>query len=315
VREIMEKIAVLEGGISPEREISLRSGEAIAKALREKGYEVIELDPADYSDFYSLISKLRTEKISIVFIGLHGGTGENGELQAALSLAGFKYTGSGPKACTLTMDKYVSKLMALDEGIPAPEYILMREDLLNDYQDPNDFSAIEAKLGLPIIVKPNDSGSSVGISIVEKLFELKEAVKLALTYSDSVLLEQYIPGKELTATVLDGKALPLIEIRPLNGWYDFNNKYSKGHSEYLCPAPVEESVSQLIQLYAERLWKVLGLKGYARIDFRYDGNKPYFLEVNTLPGMTDLSLTPMAAKAVGINFPELVDKIVSLAKK
>ena len=311
----MEKIAVLEGGISPEREISLRSGEAIAKALREKGYEVIELDPADYSDFYSLISKLRTEKISIVFIGLHGGTGENGELQAALSLAGFKYTGSGPKACTLTMDKYVSKLMALDEGIPAPEYILMREDLLNDYQDPNDFSAIEAKLGLPIIVKPNDSGSSVGISIVDKLFELKEAVKLALTYSDSVLLEQYIPGKELTATVLDGKALPLIEIRPLNGWYDFNNKYSKGHSEYLCPAPVEESVSQLIQLYAERLWKVLGLKGYARIDFRYDGNKPYFLEVNTLPGMTDLSLTPMAAKAVGINFPELVDKIVSLAKK
>lgn len=311
----MDKIAVLEGGISPEREISLRSGEAIAKALREKGYEVIELDPADYSDFYSLISKLRTEKISIVFIGLHGGTGENGELQAALSLAGFKYTGSGPKACTLTMDKYVSKLMALDEGIPAPEYILMREDLLNDYQDPIDFSAIEAKLGLPIIVKPNDSGSSVGISIVEKLFELKEAVKLALTYSDSVLLEQYIPGKELTATVLDGKALPLIEIRPLNGWYDFNNKYSKGHSEYLCPAPVEESVSQLIQLYAERLWKVLGLKGYARIDFRYDGNKPYFLEVNTLPGMTDLSLTPMAAKAVGINFPELVDKIVSLAKK
>jgi len=311
----MDKIAVLEGGTSPEREISLRSGEAIAKALREKGYEVIELDPADYSDFYSLISKLRTEKISMVFIGLHGGTGENGELQAALSLAGFKYTGSGPKACTLTMDKYVSKLMALDEGIPAPEYILMREDLLNDYQDPIDFSAIEAKLGLPIIVKPNDSGSSVGISIVEKLFELKEAVKLALTYSDSVLLEQYIPGKELTATVLDGKALPLIEIRPLNGWYDFNNKYSKGHSEYLCPAPVEESVSQLIQLYAERLWKVLGLKGYARIDFRYDGNKPYFLEVNTLPGMTDLSLTPMAAKAVGINFPELVDKIVSLAKK
>ncbi|HQF81852.1 MAG TPA: D-alanine--D-alanine ligase [Candidatus Syntrophosphaera thermopropionivorans] len=311
----MDKIAVLEGGISPEREISLRSGEAIAKALREKEYEVIELDPANYSDFYSLISKLRTERISIVFIGLHGGTGENGELQAALSLAGFKYTGSGPKACTLTMDKYVSKLMALDEGIPAPEYILMREDLLNDYQDPIDFSAIEAKLGLPIIVKPNDSGSSVGISIVEKLFELKEAVKLALTYSDSVLLEQYIPGKELTATVLDGKALPLIEIRPLNGWYDFNNKYSKGHSEYLCPAPVEESVSQLIQLYAERLWKVLGLKGYARIDFRYDGNKPYFLEVNTLPGMTDLSLTPMAAKAVGINFPELVDKIVSLAKK
>ena len=311
----MDKIAVLEGGISPEREISLRSGKAIAKGLREKGYEVIELDPADYSDFYSLISKLRTEKISIVFIGLHGGTGENGELQAALSLAGIKYTGSGPKACTLTMDKYVSKLMALDEGIPAPEYILMREDLLNDYQDPIDFSAIEAKLGLPIIVKPNDSGSSVGISIVEKLFELKEAVKLALTYSDSVLLEQYIPGKELTATVLDGKALPLIEIRPLNGWYDFNNKYSKGHSEYLCPAPVEESVSQLIQLYAERLWKVLGLKGYARIDFRYDGNKPYFLEVNTLPGMTDLSLTPMAAKAVGINFPELVDKIVSLAKK
>lgn len=191
----------------------------------------------------------------------------------------------------------------------------MREDLLNDYQDPIDLSGIEAKLGLPIIVKPNDSGSSVGISIIENLFDLKDAVKLALNYSSSVLLEQYIPGRELTATVLDGKALPLIEIKPLNGWYDFHNKYSKGHSEYLCPAPVEESVSQLIQLYAERLWKVLELKGYARIDFRYDGNKPYFLEINTLPGMTALSLTPMAAKAIGINFPELVDKIVSLAKK
>ena len=144
----------------------------------------------------ALLEELRKEEITVVFIGLHGGAGENGELQAALSLAGFKYTGSGPKACTLTMDKYVSKLIALDEGIPVPEYILMREDLLNDYQDPIDLSGIEAKLGLPIIVKPNDSGSSVGISIIENLFDLKDAVKLALNYSSSVLLEQYIPGRD-----------------------------------------------------------------------------------------------------------------------
>ncbi len=307
------KITVLLGGISSERDVSLVSGKAVSDALRELGYEVTETDPADFPNFRDLLKRLEENRAELVFIGLHGGSGENGELQAALDLAGYQFTGSGQQACSLTMDKYVSKLMALAEGIPAADYILMREDLLTDYNDPADYREITDRLGLPLIVKPNDSGSSVGITKVEEISDLKSAVKLALQHSHSALLERFIPGRELTATVLDGKALPLVEIKPLSGWYDYQNKYNKGRSDYLAPAPVEESVAQLIQLYAERLWQVFGLSGYARIDFRFDGAKPWFLEVNTLPGMTPLSLTPMAAKTVGLSFNDLVQKIVTLA--
>ncbi len=148
---------------------------------------------------------------------------------------------------------------------------------------------------------------------MEDISQLREAVKDALRYGSSTLLERFIPGRELTATILDGQALPLVEIKPFEGWYDYENKYIAGRSEYLAPAPVEETVTQLIQSYAERLWQVFGLRGYARIDFRYDGKKPWFLEVNTLPGMTPLSLTPMAAKAVGISCGDLVDRITRMA--
>ncbi|MBW6513987.1 MAG: D-alanine--D-alanine ligase [Candidatus Syntrophosphaera sp.] len=310
----MEKVTVLKGGDSPERDVSLVSGAAIAAGLRAKGFAVAELDPSDYAGFGGLAQKLHEEGTDVVFIGLHGGAGENGALQAGLELAGFRHTGSDHKACALTMDKFVSKLLALEEGIPAADYILMRDDLINDYKDPADYQGVVDKLGLPLIVKPNDAGSSVGITLVEDISGLKAAVKLALRYSGSALLEKFIPGRELTATVLDGVALPLVEIKPRSGWYDYQNKYNEGRSDYLAPAPVEESVSQLIQLFAERLWQVFGLSGYARIDFRYDGAKPYFLEVNTLPGMTPLSLTPMAAKTVGLSFPDLVEMIVRLAR-
>lgn len=309
----MYKISVLKGGISSERDISLISGTAIAEGLRANNYAVLELDPADFSDFSLLVQELKAFGTDLVFLGLHGGAGENGEIQAALAQSGFRHTGSDYKACAITMDKYVSKLIAVEEGIPVPDYILMRGDLLLDYNDPQDYQGVVDKLGLPLIVKPNDGGSSVGITKVEDIHKLKAAVQLALEYSSSALLERFIPGKELTVTVLDGQALPLVEIRPLNGWYDYNNKYKKGKSDYLAPAPVEDALAQLIQLYAERLWQAFGLCGYARIDFRYDGDKPYFLEVNTLPGMTPLSLTPMAAKTIGLSFNELIHKIVSLS--
>ncbi len=309
----MQRITVLKGGDSPEREVSLVSGAAIAAGLREQGYGVAELDPADYADLDQILAKLRELGTELVFLGLHGGSGENGQLQAALDLAGFRYTGSGFQACAITMDKYASKLLAQAEGVPVADWVLLRGDQLGDYEDLRDLQGIVDKLGLPLIVKPNDGGSSVGISKVEDPSALKDATRLALKYSASALLERYIPGRELTATVLDGQALPLVEIRPRNGWYDYENKYNAGRSEYLAPAPVDESLSQLVQLYAERLWQVFGLRGYARIDFRYDGDQPYFLEVNTLPGMTPLSLTPMAAKAVGISFADLVDRIVRLA--
>ncbi|MDD3464372.1 MAG: D-alanine--D-alanine ligase [Candidatus Cloacimonetes bacterium] len=309
----MERITVLKGGDSSERKISLLSGAAVAEGLRVKGYEVTELDPTDFSTLGQLIERMQELETELVFLGLHGGSGENGQLQAALDLAGLRYTGSGFQACALTMDKYVSKLMAREEGVPVADWVLLRGDQLGDYNDPRDLHGIVDKLGLPLIVKPNDGGSSVGISKVERVEQLREASQHALKYSSSALLERFIPGRELTATVIDGQALPLVEIKPLSGWYDYDNKYNAGRTEYLAPAPIEESVAQLMQTYAVRLWQVFGLRGYARIDFRYDGEKPYFLEVNTLPGMTTLSLTPMAAKAVGISFVDLVDKIAHLA--
>jgi D-alanine-D-alanine ligase len=248
-----------------------------------------------------------------VFLGLHGGSGEDGQIQAALEAAGFLFTGSGFHACAMTMDKYVSKLMAIAEGIPTPDFILMREDLIADYGDPEDYMGFVQKLGMPMIVKPNDSGSSVGVTKVERISDLKLAIKQAFEHSTAVLLEKFIPGREITCSLLDGKALPLVEIRPYQGWYDYQNKYNSGRSDYLAPAPLDEAVTQLIQLYSERLWQVFGLRGYARIDFRYDEERPYFLEVNTLPGMTPLSLTPMAAKTIGMSFADLVETIVGKA--
>lgn len=309
----MQNIVVLKGGSSPEREVSLVSGREIAKELSNIGYKVYEYDPQEYPDFTELLRAIKQVDPLLVFIGLHGGDGENGEIQAALRASGIIYSGSDFKACCLTMDKYVTKLIVAQEGIPVAKHILMRGDLLEDYNDAEDYATFADKLGLPIIVKPNDAGSSVGISRVDTLKGLKQAVKKALDVSPTVLLEEYIPGKELTVTVLDGKALPVVEIKPLNGWYDYTNKYQKGKTEYIAPAHLDESVALLVQLYAERIWKALGLSAYARIDFRYDDVKPYFLEVNTLPGMTPLSLTPMAAKAAGMSFAELLKNIINIS--
>ena len=311
----MYNVVVLKGGDSPEREVSLISGHEIAQQLVKGGHTVHELDPQDFANTSRLLDQIRNLKTDIVFIGLHGGIGENGEMQAALGLAGIPFTGSLHKACAITMDKYLSKLIATNEGIPVPEYVLMREDLLHDYQDSTDYSNIVQKVGLPMVVKPNDAGSSVGISIVNDISELKPAVIEAFKYSNAILIEQYIEGRELTVTILDGKALSVVEIKPTDGWYDYHNKYTKGKTVYEAPAKLEESDTQLLKVYAERIWKATECSGYARIDFRFNGTKHYFLEVNTLPGMTPLSLTPMAAKAVGMPFGELLSSIIAIAMR
>lgn len=311
----MNRIVVLLGGISPEREVSLDSGKAVAAALQELGYQLETLDPADYPLLPELISTIRESGADMVFNALHGGIGENGVLQAALELAGIPFTGSGSKASMLAMDKYVSKLLVREEGIPVPQCILMRYDLLADYQDPSDYQAFVDKLGLPVVVKPVDAGSSVGISLVHEINQLKPAVEEAFSFCKTVMLEEYIPGKELTVTVLDGKALPVVEIKPLKGWYDYHNKYTKGSTEYIAPAELSGDLSELLQLYAERVWRVLDCAGYARIDFRYDGKSAYFLEANTLPGMTALSLSPKAAKAAGLSFGQFVNSIILSANK
>lgn len=311
----MKTVIVLKGGDSPERDVSLVSGGEVAKALNESGFLAMEMDPSEFQNLSELLDSIRKLEPFMVFNALHGGSGENGELAAVLEMAGIPFTGSGSKASAIAMDKYISKLVVAAEGIPTARHILMRGNLIMDYNDPADYQGFANLLGYPIIVKPNDAGSSVGISKVDSLAELKPAVEYALQYCNTVLLEEYIPGKELTVTILDGKALPVVEIAPKTGWYDYQNKYTKGNTEYLVPAPIDESVVQLVQLYAERAFLALGCKVYGRVDFRYDGSTPYFLEVNTLPGMTPLSLTPMAAKAAGIPFKDLLQRIISSSTK
>ncbi len=309
------KVAVLKGGDSPERDVSLVSGAEIAKGLVALGYEVLEVDPADYPDKILMLTRIKEIGTDVVFNALHGGSGENGEIQALFKQALIPLTGSSFSTCVLTMDKFVSKLIVAKEGIPVPKYLLLRENLLDEYESVNDFVSIKESLGIPLVIKPNDAGSSVGISIVDDLNDLKGAVKSAFDYSSSVLIEEYIPGRELTVTVLNGKALPVVEIKPKNGFYDYANKYSRGNTIYVAPAELSESESTLLQIYAERVWHAFSCRGYARIDFRYNGEVFYFLEVNTLPGMTPLSLSPMSAQAAGISFTDLLRKIIETTSK
>ncbi len=304
----MHRIVVLSGGNSPEREISLISAKNIAEQLSSDGYYVTVIDPADYQLISNLIDAIQVINPDIVFNGLHGGAGEDGRIQAILEMSGIKFTGSPAKACVLTMDKYITKLIAKECDIPIAEDIYLQrgdafeEDRLN-------------KIGFPLIVKPNNAGSSVGISLVKSKDTLDDAITDAFQYDDNVLIEQFIPGRELTVTIIGGEAKPVVEIKPKQGWYDYKNKYTSGKTEYIAPAELEAEEITKVQSYAVKLFKRCECKGYARIDFRYDGDKFYLLEVNTLPGMTELSLTPMSAKAAGICFKELLKTIIDFGMK
>lgn len=309
----MKTICVLMGGRSSEREVSLNSGAAVASQLKALGYKVFELDPQDFPTISELIAAIENGGADVVFFGLHGGEGENGKMQAAFELAHIPFTGSGSRACCITMDKYVSKLIARDIGVPTADFIVMHYNMIEDYNTDEDLMGFLGALGLPVVVKPNDAGSSVGVSIVKQIQELKPAVELAFKESNIVLVEKYIPGSEFAVTVLEGEALPVVEIKPLKGWYDYKNKYTKGNTIYVAPAEIDPALSRLLQVYATRLWQAFDLKGYARVDFLYDGNQAWFLEANTLPGMTSLSLTPMAAKTVGIDFAKLIETIINNA--
>jgi len=335
------KIVVLMGGTSAERNVSLASGEAIVEALRSKDHSVIPIDSALGKKFLSHNTKFLPEgvgteppdiktlekkgaeltlktlesfelnDVDVVFLALHGGSGEDGTIQALLDLAGKPYTGSGMLASALAMDKAMSKKIFEHSGILTPKWFLV------ETSDSTDISAIESKaekfLGFPLVIKPNNQGSTVGFSLIENKDDLKEGIKKAKMFSDKILFEEYIPGRELTVGILDNQALPVIEIVPEHGIYDYECKYTKGKSSYICPADLPKEKTKEIQAIGLRAFQTLGCKDYARVDFRYSPDeKLYCLEVNTLPGMTSTSLVPKAAKAMGIDFPELVDRIAKL---
>lgn len=301
----MKKIIILMGGFSEEREVSLVTGEQIAKEL-ENIYQIKKIDPKEYSSYHLMMEEIIEFDPMLVFIALHGAEGEDGRIQAYLSLHNIKFTGSGYRASALAMDKIISSKIAKSVDVPVANKIIYEKSHTIDKE-------IACQLGFPLVIKPNDSGSSFGISIIHHENDIENAIEIAFKYSDKIICEQFIPGRELTVTIIDNVAYPVVEVKPKSGWYDYQNKYTKGNTIYEVPAKLSVTEEKVIKEYALKIYKAFGCEIYSRVDFRYNGEEFYFLEVNTLPGMTALSLTPMAAKEAGISFGDLLKKIIDLS--
>jgi len=292
------KVAVLLGGRSAEREISLLSGNAVLGALRERGVDAHAFDPADRT-----LSDLKREGFQRAFIALHGRFGEDGTVQGALELLGIPYTGSGVMASSLAMDKWRTKLIWQAVGIPSPQDMLLEAK--------SDWKNVVQTLGLPLIVKPVHEGSTIGLSKVTTTEQLAGAYELAARHDPAVLAEEFIAGKELTASVLGDQALPLIWIEAPGGNYDYQNKYFTDDTKYHCPSGIPTDIEDEIRAVTLNAFRVLGCEGWGRADLILRADGSYcFLEMNTSPGMTGHSLVPMAARQAGISFPDLVLKIL-----
>ncbi|MDR0735541.1 MAG: D-alanine--D-alanine ligase [Zoogloeaceae bacterium] len=290
------KVAVLLGGTSAEREVSLQSGAGVLAALRRQGVDAHPFDPAQKP-----LENLR--RYDRVFIALHGRHGEDGTIQGMLELMGIPYTGPGVMASAVGMDKLRSKLIWRAAGLPVPDYALLEDD--------TDFAAVEARLGLPLFVKPVREGSSVGISRVEKTGELPAAYAVARRHDALVMAEAGVMGGEYTVAILGDAALPLVKIEPNADFYDYDAKYLRDDTRYLCPCGLSPEKEKAVQEDAKKAFRILGGKGWSRIDVLMDAaGAHYLLEINTSPGMTSHSLAPMAAKAAGIGFDELVLKVL-----
>ncbi len=322
------KVAVLMGGRSSEREVSLRTGRGIAQSLRSLGHEVVAVDaangrvlpsgdeergalPAAALELSGEVALARSETLGeaeVVLVALHGSSGENGTLQALLDLAGKPYTGSGMLASALAMNKAMAKRIFEHAGIPTPRWQLLRAGA-----PPNTVTVADLG-GYPLVVKPNEEGSSVGLTVVRNAAELPAALRGAADFGPEVLVEQYIEGREITVALLGDEPLPVVEIRPRGGLYDYDSKYTAGQSEYFCPADLPEPLAERIRELGREAAQVLGCSGVSRVDFRLDAQGvAYCLEVNTVPGMTPTSLVPMAAQAAGLSYDQVVQRMLDLA--
>jgi D-alanine-D-alanine ligase len=325
------KVAVLMGGRSSEREISLRTGQGVAQALRNLGHDVTSVDAADgavleagqeestarsreavlalpVSAMLAAVQSAPVRDADVVFIALHGTYGEDGTIQAALELAGKTYTGSGVLASAIAMDKAMSKRVFEREAIPTPQWVVLESGVPGSNVDTSLLG------GYPLVVKPNAEGSTVGLTIVKHPSELNAALEKAGRHDAQILIEQYIDGREMTVAVVGEEAYPVVEIEPKSGFYDYEAKYTKGMTTYTCPAELDKDDARLLRELAVECAGVLGCRGVVRVDFRIneDGD-PFVLEVNTVPGMTPTSLVPMAAKAKGVSYDQLVGRIVDMA--
>lgn len=302
-------VAVVMGGPSAEREVSLNTGAAIANALREYGYTnvvEIDLDPRNFG------KQLAESKAEVVFNAVHGLYGEDGRLQTLMEIREMPYTGSGMIASVSCMDKVITKRMLRDAGISTPACLIVNK------KESGIKEKIMQRFSLPVVIKPASQGSSIGVEIVKEENQLDEALANAFKYSRDILVEEFIGGKELTVSMMqkDGEvvALPVIHIAPHSGTYDYHSKYTKGATEYICPADLDEETTKKVQEISKQAYEVLGCSGVARADVMLDeeGNG-YVLEINTVPGMTATSLVPKAAAAAGISFPELCNIILQSA--
>ncbi len=283
-------IGVLMGGISSEREISLKTGKAIFNALKRKGYNVKQLDINEKN-----LNIFLKEEFDIAFIALHGKYGEDGIIQGILEFAGIPYTGSGVTASAIAMDKVISKRLFQNIGVPTAKFWNI-----------NEVDSLE----FPLVVKPVNEGSTVGVFIVNSRDELNLYVEKARAVSSNLFFEEYIRGREVTVGVLNGRALPIVEIKPKKGFYDYESKYKKGMTEYIVPANLTEELNKKLKKFSERIYRAFNLKGAVRVDYIIRDNTCYALEVNTIPGMTETSLLPKAAKVAGLEFDDLVEKIL-----
>ena len=338
-------IIVLAGGNSTEREVSIASGQGVCKALRERNHKAVLLDPyfgasqkeenlfpTEYDvdkaadAMREMSSKLeetmKTRKgffgpnvleickeADIVFLALHGANGEDGKVQSVLDVMGIKYTGSGPLSSGMAMDKGITKMVFEAKGVPTPKGITLEKGKCSS-------QFADYGMGFPVIVKPCCGGSSVGVCIANNQTEYQAALLEAFSYENEVVVEQFITGREFSVAVVDGKAYPVIEIAPLQGFYDYKNKYQAGSCVETCPADLSSALTKEMQKYAEMGYKALNLQAYARLDFLMDdeGNM-YCLEANTLPGMTPTSLIPQEAKAIGMDYPQLCEKLIEVSLK
>ena len=306
-------VLVLMGGTSAERQVSLNTGAAVAPALEAAGHNVAtyDLNPAAGRTILDLVASPGFKSADVTFIALHGGEGEDGRIQAMLELVGMPYTGSGVRASALCMDKSVSKTIFKYHGIITPPWSCLWG---SDASPEKGRGAVDGLGGLPVVVKPVDQGSTIGISIVRDMGGLEAAIGLARKYSAGVLFEKYIAGRELSVPIIGEQVFPIIEIKPKRGFYDYERKYTKGMTIYDCPAAIGDAVARRIEDQAMRAFRILGCEGFARADLRLaEDGTPYLLEMNTIPGMTETSLVPMGAKARGVSFTQLVDLIVSYA--
>jgi D-alanine-D-alanine ligase len=293
------KVAVLFGGTSAERAVSLNSGSRVLAALLGQGIDAHAFDPADQP-----LDALKG--YDRAFIALHGRHGEDGTIQGALEVMHIPYTGSGVLASALAMDKFRTKLMWQAAGLPVPDYALLTAG--------SDFADIEEELGLPLFVKPAREGSSIGVTKVKESGGLRAAYEEAARHDPLVIAEKGVLGGEYTVGILGDEAFPIIKIEPATEWYDYEAKYNRDDTRYLCPCGLPEASERLIRAQALEAFRILGGRGWGRVDFLMDGEGGhYFLEVNTAPGMTDHSLVPMAARVAGLEYPALVRRVLELA--